>query len=77
VRCVVPGAASRSHLVAGSRHPPHRSDSPPPAGSGKDAATREGGSGIGIYGAGNLGSVLVGVVTGPSRLGLEEGKWAI
>jgi hypothetical protein len=31
-----------------------------PAGSGKGAATREGGTGIGMDGAGNLGSVPVG-----------------
>ena len=43
----------------------------------KEAATWEGGSGIGIVGAGDMGSVLVGVATGPLRLCLEEAKWTI
>jgi len=48
------------------------------AGSGKNAATWEGRSGIGMDGAaGDLGSVPVGVATGPLWLCLEEEKWTI
>ena len=50
---------------------------PPPAGSRKEVATREGGSGIGIVGARDMGSMLVGVATGLSQLRLEEVKWTI
>ena len=40
-------------------------------------ATREGGSGIGIVGARDMGSMLVGVATGLSQLRLEEVKLTI
>ena len=76
VRCAVSSATGRSHLDA-SRH------RPPPLGftaagpKRKGCGHGEGGSVIWMDGAGDLRSVPVGVMTGPSQVYLEEGKCAI